>query len=160
VPAQRTVAPVITVAPLPPPPLSAPAGWQVYRGHHFALAYPPGWVLAEETLPAPSGSTHSYSATFESADGTRAVAVQVLDDLDAGALQGICAQLGTHTTFAGLPVTTRTTAYTLRAYVFAASEGTMYTLLYDTQSGAGQNQTLYDSILGTFRPEYASPACH
>src|SRR5262249_14260570 len=36
-----------TPTPLPSAPLSVPAGWQVYRGHHFALAYPPGWVMVD-----------------------------------------------------------------------------------------------------------------
>src|SRR5262245_22947084 len=131
-PAQHIVAPEITATPLPPPPLLVPVGWQVYRGHHFALAYPPAWVLVEPTVPASSGNTHTYAASFETADGTRVVAVQVLEGLDATALQRICAQPGTRITFAGLPVSVRTTAYSLRTYVFAASQGTVYTLLYDT----------------------------
>ena len=90
---------------------------------------------------------------------TRLIVTLVTIGVVFGALQGICAQSGTRTTFASLPVTTRTTAYTLRTYVFAATQGTVYTLLYDTESGAGKNQALYDAILGTFRPEYASPAC-
>jgi len=151
--------PMATPTPLPPPPLSVPQGWQVYRAHHFALAYPPGWMAREDVTYPDGGGVTAASISFNSPDGTRAVVVSETEGLGADDLRQVCARPGTRTTYAGLPVISTRTAYTLRSNVFAASDGVVYTLLYEEVHSSAETQALYNQILRTFRPEYTTPAC-
>jgi hypothetical protein len=163
--ATPTAPPTATPTPLPPPPFSVPSEWQVYRGHHFALAYPPRWMVSEDSdaQSAPSSSptalATAVSINFEATDGTAAVAISEREGLDQSALRQVCGQQGTHTTFAGLPVISAAQAYSLRSYIFAASDGVVYTLLYDDVDSSADARALDIAVLSTFRPEYTSPAC-
>jgi hypothetical protein len=159
--AQRTATPwpTPTSTPEPPPPLSVPSGWQVYRGHHFSLAYPAGWTAFEHLVPDATGGVEAASVRFNSPDGAQAVGIGEHEGLDAATLKQYCAQPGTPITYAGLPMITARTAATLRMFVFVSTSGIAYTLLYNEESMPLEVKWLYDSILATFRPEYAIPAC-
>jgi hypothetical protein len=154
--AEPTATPSPTPTPEPPLPLSVPPGWQVYRGHHFALAFPAGWTAFEHLVPDASGGVEASSLSFESPDGAQAVGIGEHEGLDAATLKQDCAQPGTHIIYAGLPMITTRTAATLRMFVFVSTSGIAYTLLYREESTPPEVKWLYDSILATFRPEYAT----
>ncbi len=151
--------PTPTPTPEPPPPLSVPPGWQVYRGHHFALAYPAGWMAFKHVVPDATGGVEASSVSFESPDGAQAVGISEHEGLDDAALKQYCAQPGTRMIYAGLPMITTRTSATLRMFVFVSTSGIVYTLLYREESTPLEVKWLYDSILATFRPEYATSAC-
>jgi len=151
--------PTPTPTPEPPPPLSVPPGWQVFRGHHFALAYPAGWMAFAHVAPDASGGVEAASVSFESPDGAQAVGISEHEGLDAATLKQYCAQPGTRMIYAGLPMITTRTSDTLRMFVFISTSGIAYTLLYREESTPLEVKWLYDSILATFRPEYATSAC-
>jgi hypothetical protein len=154
--------PTPTPTPAPPPPLFVPTDWQVYRAHHFALAYPSGWVVNEYVARDYDGPGVSASVSFATPDGTQVVGIDEHESLDPATLKAYCAQPGTHTTYAGLPMISARTGTRLRMFVFVTmggSAGIAYTLLYTEVGTPDQIKWLYDSIFATFRPEYQTSAC-
>lgn len=139
--------------------MGVPPGWQVYRAHHFAVAYPLGWEPIEHVVQNWSGSIIEVSVSFNSADGANSIGIAEREGLDATALHAYCATPGAQTTYAGLPMITSRTSATLRMFVFVSAGGVVYTLLYREEATAPQTQDLYEAILETFRPEIATPAC-
>lgn len=158
-------APTVTLYPTPtetlllPQPRNAPMGWQIYRAHHFAVAYPPGWVSVEHVAHGNDGEVTEVSVSFNSDDGHYAVGIAEREGLDAAALQQYCASPGTHTTFAGLPMIATTTSGTLHMYIFVSAGGVAYTLLSQASETSPDITFLDDTILGTFRAEVLTSAC-
>lgn len=151
--------PTPTPTPLPPPPTGVPPGWQVYRAHHFAIAYPLGWEPIEHVVQTWDGRVVEVSVSFSSADGAYSVGIAEREGLDGTALRAFCDTPGSQTTYAGLPMITSRMAATLRMFVFVSAGGVAYTLLYKEDAISSQTQDLYDAILGTFRPEVTTPVC-
>lgn len=163
--------PTATPTPEPPLPQSVPAGWQVYRDYHFALAFPGNWLVYDHAVRDAGGNVVAAAVTFNSRDGTQTVGITEQAGLDAATVRQYCAQPGSNLTYAGLPMRTSRTSGTVRTFVFVAdstsataadgaSGGVVYTLLYSEENTPQQLKWLYDSILATFRPEFSSPACH
>src|SRR5205807_1599206 len=156
--------PTPTLVPDPPPPQFVPAGWQTYRDHHFAVAFPAGWVAYEHDVQRPNGDFEAVSVSFQSPDDDQSIGISEHEALDASALLQFCAAAGTRMTYAGLPVIASHTSSTLQMFVFVSaggsSGGVVYTLLYSEENTPQQVKWLYDSILATFQPEYATSACH
>jgi hypothetical protein len=154
-----TLWPTTTPTPLPPPPLNMPAGWQVYRGHHFAVAYPPGWTDAEHVVQDGDDQTVEASVSFNSDDGNYSVGIAEREGLDAATLKQYCDTPGTHTTYAGLPMITSLTAGTLRMYTFISAGGVAYTMLCRQDESSSDILYLYNTMLASFRPEVTTSAC-
>ncbi len=151
--------PTATPTPLPPPPVNMPAGWQVYRGHHFAVAYPPGWTHVEHLVQDGDGQIVEASVSFNSDDGNYSVGVAEREGLGATTLKQYCATPGTQTTYARLPMITSLTSDTLRMYTFVSAGGVAYTLLYRQDEASSDILYLYNTMLASFRPEVTASAC-
>jgi hypothetical protein len=164
--------PTATPAPEPPPPQFVPAGWQIYRDHHFAVAFPAGWIAYEHDVQGTDGQVVSAAVTLTSPDGSQTVAIDEHEGLDATTIRRYCTQPGSSLTYAGLPMRTSSTAGTVRLFVFVARDssdsnsgsassagGIAYTLLYNEENISEQVKWFYDSILATFRPEFSAQAC-
>ncbi len=155
--------PTPTFVPEPPPPQFVPAGWQIYRDHHFAVAFPAGWVAYEHDVQRPDGGFEAVSVSLESPDDDQSIGISEHEALDAATLQQFCAEVGTRMSYAGLPVITSRISSTLRMFVFVSAGGStggvVYTLLYSEENTPLQVKWLYDSILATFRPEFSATAC-
>jgi hypothetical protein len=104
----------------------------------------------------------STSISFATPDGTLVIGIDEHESLDPATLEAYCAQPGTRTTYAGLPMISARTGTRVRMFVFVTtggSGGIAYTLLYTEVGTPDQIKWLYDSIFATFRPEYQTPAC-
>lgn len=165
-------APVVHVAPTatsntPPPtptphltPLQVPAGWHVFDGPHFAIAYPADWL--DETCDGCGGDTShpettSTSYIFSTPDKSRSVLVNEKDGVDAGTIHLYCTTMGTPTTFHGLPVRASESAGGFENRLFVTDKAVTYE--FGWQPTQPEIQAQYDAIFATFRPEYTTSAC-
>lgn len=164
VPPTATTIPTPTVTPTPvlaPTPTHVPAGWKVLATRYFSLAYPPDWTL--QTYQEGPGSV-SYHITPPTPQAPWVI-VSVEDHLpDPYNVAPYCTPTSgdiQHTTLAGLPMAYMLNYHIrgmpLRDWTFVNAPGTLFTLdTNDTQSSSAI-QAQDEAILGTFRPDNATP---
>jgi hypothetical protein len=135
------------------------AGWQRYTGAHFSLEHPPSWGQQTVALTTRGAAASGNTFVFYSPDRSQELAVAELDGLTATAIHNICGTSGTKTTIAGLPMIYGLTASGVRNYTFVSANNTGYTLISEGPAKQPDNQTLYDTIMGTFQPDTQASGC-
>lgn len=151
-----TTAPTSIPTPGPPTPTNVPAGWQVYSGTHFTIAYPSGWTTT--VSPAQTGLMGGGIVLTDPATSGQ-VTVSETWGYSQSQLQAMCQLQGAAVTLAGLSMKYSVGEGVHRNWLFIDSHGTAYTLdaMDANQSQSVQQQ--HDNILATFRPDDASPGC-
>lgn len=161
--------PTSTLAPtLPPLPTStatptlpsayAPAGWSVYWGDHFTIAYPPGWYEMSPAAPPETGVTQTIIELTGPQPRDQITVVESTFPQDQ--LTDFCATTGqTATLLAGLPMTYQVVEGVHRQWTFVTDKQISYQLsTFDGDSSATM-QAQSDAILATFRPDDTAPGC-
>lgn len=144
-----------------PTPTNVPAGWQVYVGPHFSIAYPAGWSVS----PNPQGDNSPshphvvYGLTMP--DGVSLVSIGETDNVDPATIQSdFCGPQGSRVTLAGLPMRYQVdNSGVNRGWEFGTTQGTVYELATTDGNKSADIQAQDQAILATFRPEYTTPAC-
>lgn len=148
--------PTATPAPMPPTPTNVPAGWQVYSGTHFTIAYPANWTYT--TSPAQQGFMGG-GVIFSNQQYTGQISVVETYGYSQSQIQSICHLDGTPKTLAGIQMKFVVGEGVHRNWSFVNSDGVEYSLdALDATQPQGV-QALDDSILATFRPDDAAPLC-
>jgi hypothetical protein len=142
-------------------PAKVPAGWHVFHGPHFALAYPPGWTVSKNAQATGTAAHANVAYGFASPDRKQMVAVNEQDGWDAATIQReFCRQQSTPVELAGLTwryVTAENGV--LRAWLFITDRGTVYGMGAQdgTQPQSVQQQDA--AVMATFRAEYTTSGC-
>lgn len=170
--ATATSAPTVTLPPAPTAtatpslqPLNVPAGWQVYNGPHFAIAYPPNWSVGV----FPQGNSTSAQPIvvygFKSPDGGQTVSVTEADGFQA-TLKSQClsfksSALYSVVTLAGIPMffTDKTAGGIVREWSFFTDQGTSYGLSAEDGRSSAAIRAQDDAVLSTFHAEFTSSVC-
>lgn len=141
-----------------PTPLNVPAGWQIYSGPHFTIAYPNGWTMTTSAVQT-GLMGQGIILTDPTQPGTGQVSVVEEYGYSSSQLQAICQLPGTIVTLAGLRMKYTVGEGVHRNWQFVSSSGVSDTL--DAQDGNQLQdvQKQHDRILATFRPDDATPAC-
>ncbi len=145
-----------------PTPTDVPAGWQVYVGPHFSVAYPAGWTVSPNPQGDNSPSHPNVVYALAMPDGTGHVSIGETDNVDAATIQSdFCAGQATIVTLAGLPMRYQVNSGGVnRSWEFVTTQGTVYGLTTTDGNQSASSQAQDQAILATFTPEYTTPACH
>lgn len=154
-----TTAPTATTVPGPPTPTNVPAGWQVYSGQHFTIAYPNGWTY---TISPPQ--TGLMGDGFILSDPAASPATGQVEAGEAwgysqSQLQTICQLSGTKVTLAGLTMNYTVGEGVHRNWLFINSDGVEFVLDARDANQPSSVQQRYSSILATFRLDDSTPGC-
>lgn len=149
-------APTATTAPGPPTPTNVPAGWQVYTGTHFTIAYPANWT--HSTSPHQQG-LQGEGLVLSSPEHTGIITVVESYGYSQSALQSWCHFSGTYRMLAGIRMQFVIGEGDIRYWSFANSNSVLYDLSAFDMRWPPEVQALDDSILATFRPDNATPLC-
>jgi hypothetical protein len=157
-------APAQSATPIPagsaPTPTNVPAGWQVFAGPNFSMAYPPGW-RERTTKRSDAPMLYSFQSTTDAQGGQLSVYASETGGLDATTVATLCrAHAGDQlVTFAGLPMRYSVASPGERDWVFIANTATSYILTAPDATLSPDVQARNGSILSTFRPQETTPGC-
>jgi len=139
-----------------------PAGWQVYSGPHFTIAYLAGGSVTS-SVQANSTAQRPNVVYGITAQGKYAVTVNEQDNWDDATIQNDFCRNPTNdptVTLAGLPMRYSTGAGGAgRSWLFITDKGTVYGLGTDDGYAGKDVQAQDNAILATFRAEYTTPGC-
>lgn len=148
--------PTATPVPVPPTPTNVPAGWQVYFGIHFTIAYPANWTMT----PSPhQQGLQGGGVTLSNPDNTGLVSVVESYGYSQSQLQSICQFDGTPKMLAGIQMRYVLGEGVHRNWSFVNSNGVEYSLDALDATRPQAVQALDDSVLATFRPDDARSGC-
>ena len=148
--------PTATPVPVPPTPTNVPAGWQVYFGTHFTIAYPANWTM----MPSPhQQGLQGGGVTLSNQDNTGLVSVVESYGYSQSELQALCQLDGTPKILAGIQMKYVVGEGVHRNWSFVNSNGIEYSLDALDATQPQDVQAVDDSILATFRPDDATPLC-
>lgn len=160
--ASATTSTTSTTAPntagyLPPTPTNVPAGWQVYSGPHFTIAYPSGWSTQSDNPP--TGSM-GLTISLQKPQG-REIVVQELYGYSDAQFKDMCKPLvgGTPVRLATLPMTYQLFEGVYRQWFFINSNRYSYMLEVLDGNQPQAAQAADDAVLATFRPDDPTPGC-
>ncbi len=135
-------------------PAGGPAGWLVYHGDHFTIAYPPGWSYNLPTTSDPQTLVVILTGPQPRDQ------IEVVEMTAVAADAEPCSTLGTTAaTLAGLPMRYDVVEGVHRVWSFYTSAHISYDLSALDADQSTTMQTRHDSILATFRPDDRTPGC-
>lgn len=141
---------------VPPTPTNVPAGWVVFVGPHFTIAYPKAWTYANGAVP---GNAFGVSIVLQNASTGELLTIEETYGYTPAQLQTLCAQGAGPAQLAGLPMRYTLDAGATRTWYFVTSHHYAYALV---ALDAGQPPSVlaaHDAILATFRPDDPFPGC-
>jgi hypothetical protein len=147
-----------TATPAQQPSSNVPAGWQVYAGAHYTIAYPPDWSYSFKSPPT---GAQGQGIILSGAQTSDQITIMEQYGFSSSDIQKLC-KLGegeTMTRLAGLPMKYTLGEGVYRTWFFLNSQGYSYslTVLDGNQPQAAQKQ--HDAILATFRPRDSASGC-
>ncbi len=162
-PTPTVQAPTPTATVRVPTPTNVPTGWQVFSGPHFSIAYPADWNVTAvqqssgggQATAAVTGARFNVSAP----GGNESILVSETYGTSSADIAGACANLGTHTTLADLPVISYALEGGAQGYMFPTRHNVVYTLIVPGPAVQPAAQADYTAIMATFRPVYTDSAC-
>ena len=155
VPGLSSSAPTATPAPTNG---NLPAGWQVYQGARFTIAYPPGWTY---NLESSAGGYQSQGVAFDGPAAGDHLTIVEEYGFTAPDIQSLCTvgQGQSRVTMAGLPMIYAVVEGIHRTWYFMTSQRYGYALDADDGLQSAANQRQHDAILATFKPSDTALGC-
>ncbi len=140
------------------PSANSPAGWQVYEGQQFTIAYPPDWSYGFKSPPTGAQGQGIVLSGPQASDQVTILEEYGFSDSD---IQNLC-KLGegeTMTRLAGLPMKYTLGEGVYRTWFFLNSEHYSYALTVLDGNQPQAVQKLHDAILATFKPNDSASGC-
>ncbi|HET9110309.1 MAG TPA: hypothetical protein VFN78_05745 [Ktedonobacterales bacterium] len=136
-------------------PSQMPAGWKVYHGDHFSIAYPAGWSTSTPAIDDGGQTAVVVLSGPKPRDQIEVTEILIIPQNTTPCAVG----RGQPVMLAGLPMRYEVVEGVHRVWSYFTSAHIEYALsaLDADQSTATQSQ--HDAILATFRPDDHSSGC-
>lgn len=131
------------------------AGWSVYRGAHFTIAYPGGWSYT--TTSGGVGQTIVKLVGPQSRD--QIIIIETTGVPQDQAASDCHVAGATQTKLAGLTMSYQVAEGVHRTWSFLTSAHTSYALNTLDADQPAATQARHDAILATFRPDVTTSGC-
>jgi hypothetical protein len=145
-----------TAIPIAPTPTNVPAGWVVYVGPHFTVAYPKSWTYAFGVVP---GNAFGVSIVLQNVSTGELITINETYGYSTAQLQALCAQGDTTAPLAGLAMRYTLDASGNRTWYFVTSHHYAYALIALDGGEPPAVVAGHDAILATFRPDDPLSGC-
>lgn len=136
---------------------AAPAGWTIYHGAHFSIAYPAGWSSATPTF---AGDGQSVVVILSGPQPRDQIEVVETSGIPQAQIPDVCAATGQSPAhLAGLPMTYTVAEGVHRVWSFFSAAHISYQVSAMDADQPAAMQAQHNTILATFQPDDTTPGC-